>query len=114
MTTETRTSAVNTLEATKEMIELLNELHSDLHALRESWDNTGAQEVAIARRIGAAQDAIRHGFKIAEITAQLYVGDQLHSLVALVAELAEGDEIGRKLVQHIREYNAANRPASVG
>lgn len=86
MTTEARELALSTLDATKAVIEALNEAHHYLHELRDSRHNTGAQEVAVCRKIGAAEDMIRHGFKTAEINALVYVGDQVHALREAVVD----------------------------
>lgn len=114
MTTEARSLALNHIEAVKATIVGVSEAHEVLHALTESRNNTGAQQNELRRKIAAGYDQIRAGSKFAEINALIYVGDQIHSAVRLLAEVLAGDdEIGRKLVQHIAEYQRAHRPEAV-
>src|SRR5690349_20699129 len=89
MTTDARDIAVDTLAATKAVIDHLDGLHDQLHAERDGRGYV-AVETVLARKVGECRDTIRFGLKFAEINALVAISDRLTELVVIASEKTVG------------------------
>lgn len=112
--TDARDIAVDTLAATKAVIDHLDGLHSDLHAERDGRGYV-AVETVLARKVGECRDTIRFGLKFAEINALVAISDRLTELVVLASEKPtvivinseQPDEIAELVSQYAQRARAS-------
>lgn len=87
--TDARDIAVDTLAATKAVIDHLDGLHDQYHAERDSVTYV-ARETVLSRQIGQTRETVRFGLKFAEINALVAISDRLTELLLAVTEKPDG------------------------
>lgn len=110
MTTENlRAAALDSLAAAQVYAEMVPRLHARYHAASDGPVRPGASTVA-ARETKSAEAQVRHGVKVAEVNALLYIGDQISELCELLhLATAGGKQTDVKLT-----FNHSGDPAEIG
>lgn len=109
-TTDARDIAVDTLTATKAVIDHMCDLHAQQHREIDA-PNGGyvSNETSVRRSLGEAHDKVRWGLKFAEINALVAISDRLSEITVILAEKAEPARLG-EVARMVAEYNEQVRP----